>query len=98
MIAWVAAITGTADQIDEMGKILAEGTLLELEKRDGFEGMLWLTDDTRGKAILIGLWASEEARKTPWPQPMGTPVSTQVGVERELLGSFEVAIERFPSN
>lgn len=97
MIAWVAAVTGTSDQIDAMGKILVEGTLPKLEEREGFEGMLWLTDDTHGKALLIGLWASEEARKAPGHWGKGAvPVSTQVGVDRELLGTFEVRIRRLP--
>lgn len=99
MIARVAAIRGTVDQIDAMGQTLIETTLPKLEEREGFAGMLWLTDKTHGKALLVGLWASEEVREASerqWQEEGATPVSAQVGVAREVLGSFEVAIQRLP--
>jgi hypothetical protein len=80
-----------------MSDALETGTLPELEKFDGYEGTLWLTDTANGKAILVGLWASEEARKAPGHWGNGAvPVSTQVGVDRELLGTFEVRLRRLP--
>jgi hypothetical protein len=93
VIARVAMVTGTAEQIDRMERTLIEQTFPELERRGGYEGTLWLTDPANEKAILIGLWASEEAREASeheWAE--GTvPVSAKVGVGRELLGTFEVS-------
>ncbi len=61
MIAHVTVVTGSTDQIDAMGEALDERTLPDLEQREGFEGMLWLTD-AAGKGLVVGPWSRDQAR------------------------------------
>ncbi len=99
MIAHVTVVTGSTDQIDAMGEALDERTLLHLEQREGFEGMLWLTDHAAGKGLVVGLWSSDQARLAADREAQGekgTSVSAEVGVDRDLLGTFEVSLHRLP--
>jgi hypothetical protein len=101
MIAHVTVVTGWTDQIDAMGEALEQRTLPNLEQRDGFEGMLWLTDHAAGRGLVVGLWSSDQARLAADHEAQGEKgisVSAEVGVTRDLLGTFEVRLHRLPPN
>jgi hypothetical protein len=101
LISHVSLVKGSADQINAMGEALEERTLPDLEQRDGFEGMLLLTDLAAGKGLVVGLWSSDQARLAADHEAQGEKgisVSEEVGVQRELLGTFEVRLHRLPPN
>jgi hypothetical protein len=84
-----------------MGEVFDERTLPALEQRDGFEGTLWLTDHSTGKGLVVGLWSSDQARLAADREAQGEKgisVSAEVGVKRDLLGTFEVRLHRLPPN
>jgi hypothetical protein len=95
VIARVAALEGTREQLSEMGEMLADGTLPELKQRQGFRGFLWLTAPERGRALLINVWDSMEAHQASerlWRAEGAMPVAKEVGLKRTFLGGYQVEI------
>ena len=61
MHARVSKLEGPPEQVDELGRIVAEWVAPSLTQMDGFRGLLALADRESGKVEVVSLWESEEA-------------------------------------
>jgi len=61
MHARVSKLEGLPDQVDELGRTVAEWVVPSLSEMKGFHGILVLADRQSGKVELVTLWESEEA-------------------------------------
>ena len=61
MHARVSKLEGLPDQVDELGRTVAEWVAPSLSEMKGFHGILVLADRQSGKVELVTLWESEEA-------------------------------------
>lgn len=63
MYARVTTVNVKTDKIDEATELYRSSVVPAAKDRDGFRGILLLTDNSTGKALSIALWESEEAMK-----------------------------------
>jgi heme-degrading monooxygenase HmoA len=61
--ARVSKLEGPPEQVNELGRIVAEWLAPSLTEMDGFRGILTLADRQSGKAEVVTLWESEEAMR-----------------------------------
>ncbi len=60
MFARASAIAGDRGRMDEGARMLETETLTELERLEGFQGVLALGDRATGQMLVISLWETEE--------------------------------------
>jgi heme-degrading monooxygenase HmoA len=60
MHARVSKLEGLPEQVDELGRTVAEWVAPSLSEMEGFHGILALADRQSGKVELVTLWESEE--------------------------------------
>jgi heme-degrading monooxygenase HmoA len=63
MHARVSKLEGSPEQVNELGRIVAEWVTPSLAEMDGFRGILTLADRQSGKVEVVTLWESEEAMR-----------------------------------
>ncbi len=61
MHARVSKLDGLPEQVDEVGRTVAEWVAPALSEMEGFHGILALADHRSGRVELVTLWESEEA-------------------------------------
>jgi heme-degrading monooxygenase HmoA len=61
MHARVSKLEGPPEQVNELGRIVAEWVAPALTQLDGFRGILALADRQSGNVEVVTLWESEEA-------------------------------------
>ena len=61
MLARMFTIEGRREQLDEFARVGEKKILWVLQRFDGFEGLLVLTQRRSGKILVVTLWESEEA-------------------------------------
>jgi heme-degrading monooxygenase HmoA len=63
MNARVSTLEGPPEQVNELGRIVAEWVTPSLVQMNGFRGVLALADRQSGKVKVVTLWESEEAMR-----------------------------------
>ena len=63
MYARVSKLEGPPEQVNELGRIVAEWVAPSLTEMEGFRGILTLADRQSGKVELVTLWESEQAMR-----------------------------------
>ncbi len=63
MHARVSKLEGPPEQVNELGRIVAEWVTPSLTQMEGFRGILALADRQSGKVEVVTLWESEEAMR-----------------------------------
>jgi heme-degrading monooxygenase HmoA len=63
MHARVSKLEGPPEQVNELGRIVAEWVAPSLTQMNGFRGILALADRQSGKVEVVTLWESEEAMR-----------------------------------
>jgi heme-degrading monooxygenase HmoA len=63
MYARVSKLEGPPEQVNEMGRTVAEWVAPSLTQIEGFRGILALADSQSGKVELVTLWESEQAMR-----------------------------------
>ena len=63
MHARVSKLEGSPEQVNELGRIVAEWVTPSLTEMDGFRGILTLADRQSGRVEVVTLWESEEAMR-----------------------------------
>ncbi len=63
MHARVSKLEGPPEQVNEMGRTVAEWVAPSLTQIEGFRGILALADSQSGKVEVVTLWESEEAMR-----------------------------------
>jgi heme-degrading monooxygenase HmoA len=61
MYVRVNTIEGSPDKMDDVTRYTQEQTLPQLQKMEGFKGLVVLGDRQSGKVIGVAFWESEEA-------------------------------------
>jgi heme-degrading monooxygenase HmoA len=63
MHARVSKLESPPEQVDELGRIVAEWVTPSLTEMEGFNGILALADRQSGTVEVVTLWESEEAMR-----------------------------------
>ncbi len=63
MHARVSKLESPPEQVNELGRIVAEWAAPLLTQMEGFRGILALADRQSGKVEVVTLWESEEAMR-----------------------------------
>ena len=63
MFARMFTIEGRHEQMNEFARTGEEQVLPALQRLDGFEGLLVLTNRQSGKILVVTFWGSEEAMR-----------------------------------
>ena len=63
MYARVSKLEGPPEQVNELGRIVAEWVAPSLTEMEGFRGILTLADRQSGKVEVVTLWESEQAMR-----------------------------------
>ena len=63
MYARVNTFEGPPDRVDEAVRNVREQILPQLQRQDGFEGLIGLVERQDGRLIGVTLWESEEAMR-----------------------------------
>jgi heme-degrading monooxygenase HmoA len=61
--ARVSKLESPPEQVNELGRIVAEWVTPSLTQMEGFRGILALADRQSGKVELVTIWESEEAMR-----------------------------------
>jgi hypothetical protein len=84
----------TAEQYDRGLKLIIDDLLPWVRNSGGFRGLLGLVDRERGKAVVLTLWADEEAleRSAEAGERLSVLAAKASGASRRTLEDFEVSI------
>jgi heme-degrading monooxygenase HmoA len=63
VFARMFTIEGRREQLDEFSRLGEEKVVPELQRFDGFEGLLVFANHQNGKILVVTLWKSEEAMR-----------------------------------
>lgn len=98
MHARVNTFEGPPDRIDEAVRNVREQVLPQLQRQDGFKGLIGLVERQAGKLIGVTLWESEEALRASEEEAnrlrsesARAGDQTIAGVERCEVALFEVS-------
>ena len=90
MFARVTRFGGIRGNLELYLRLVRERVLPELRALPGFSGYLALTDDARGEAVVLTLWASEQQMHA------SERVVTRLrGEAADKVGATVVSVERF---
>jgi heme-degrading monooxygenase HmoA len=64
MFARVSTIAGESSRTDDAIRMLETETLSELERIDGFQGILALVDRGMGRTLIVTMWETEQAMRS----------------------------------
>lgn len=100
MIAHVATVDGTEEQLDQFMEILKTGVSPVVRERPGYIEGIALVDRASGRGLLVTLWkdkASADASSQRWREEGATRgTSETVGLRRSAQW-YEVALRTLPS-
>lgn len=91
MHARVSTIQGSPDRIDEGTALIRSKVVPELERVDGFAGVLSLADRASGRSLTITLWESAEALRASEERAN----ALRTAAAEDLGATGEPVVERF---
>jgi hypothetical protein len=94
MLARLHTIDATPDQYEAGLRIVKDDLLPWARESSGFCGAIGLVDREGGKALLLTLWADEEARtnSAAAADRLSSLAANATGARRESIDDFEVSI------
>jgi heme-degrading monooxygenase HmoA len=63
VFARVSTFEGSPEQVDELTRYASEQVVPALNELEGFNGIMGLADRQSGRALVVGLWETEEAMR-----------------------------------
>jgi hypothetical protein len=94
MLARLHTLDATTEQLEAGLRIVQEDLLPWARESSGFRGAIGLIDPGTGKALLLTLWADEEARtnSAAAADRLGAMAADASGARRESIADFDVSI------
>ncbi len=94
MHARVSKLESSPEQVNELGRIVAEWVAPSLTEMEGFRGILTLADRQSGKVQLVTLWESEEAMRQSEEEADQLRADTARAADGEIAGveRYEVVL------
>ncbi len=94
MFARVSTLRVPPDRVGEGIRYVRERLLPRARQMEGFEGPYLLVDRDRGKALMVGLWESEEAMRSSEELAAGQRAETtqNLGVDVVSVDKYEVVL------
>ena len=91
MHARASTIQASRDKLGELERILDSAVVDELERSDGYSGIVGLVDPTTGKCVVISFWETDQAMRAS--DERASRLRNEVS--RRLGGSGEPEVERY---
>ncbi len=86
MYARVNTFEGPPDRVDEAVRNVREQILPQLQRQDGFEGLIGLVERQDGRLIGVTLWESEEAMRASEEEAKRLRGETARGGDQTIAG------------
>jgi heme-degrading monooxygenase HmoA len=99
MYARVTTVQGAPGKMDDATSHVQEQTLPQLQKMDGFKGLVALGDRQSGKVLSVAFWESEEALRAT-EEAVSSVRSGAAGAADGIVASveqYEVVVYEAPS-
>ena len=99
MYARVTTVQGAPDKMDDATSHVQEQTLPQLQKMEGFKGLVALGDRQSGKVLSVAFWESSEALRAT-EQAVSSVRSGAAGAAGGIVAGveeYEVLVNEAPS-